>query len=586
MSSRQRRKRKNNRNEPKVSFPGAVTPVLFILVLLMTGSLTPAIVDHECTGFLAPRPDFTRRGEVCPTYNVSAAEWMDESYEMRYLSLFEIDILSEYGIHKISILNQTGLSADGLRLLYEKNSSAVLEALNKSAGALANATSNRTFSELKWNATTPEISVDETTLMVPPGGDPYNPPVKITGYMRVKVSPDTFDLLKSSEYSPGDIMTGMLSMGAEIRLPMELRCDAGHNQTVTSFPPKGVIFGDGKSYYPGIPLIWKIVNFEGTVDIFAVKTLAIIASDRVSYHSAKVTIDSLFEFTNVSFLTNGDTEFKINVTVAARIYRIAVNQSIQKWYSRYLSFGYINADFLRFLLRIGIVSDSELYGYIGVINDTIQAGIRSAFSGVSGLESCMTITGLHDGINITAMKDSPPVSIYVNASFSYRYKPGGAKAAGDMGPGGQYAGNTVTGVRLLTIERTFQATLPGPMRAGHNFMGDGMMNYTFRTPPNVIVFNVTADGARITAIKKDETYSFTVTFRSDDKDKNLIVVFGAEVEYEIEPLIPYIILLLTLLAVWLTLFIAGKKRDKALKNEQKEKLERGELFEDEKEEVP
>lgn len=76
---------------------------------------------------------------------------------------------------------------------------------------------------------------------------------------------------------------------------------------------------------------------------------------------------------------------------------------------------------------------------------------------------------------------------------------------------------------------------------------------------------------------------FTVSYASSDGNKTIRVLFGAEVDYDIEALIPYIMLVLSLVVIWVVLFVAGRKKQKNEELEKKERLARGELLEDEEE---
>lgn len=553
--------------------PFSSTVILFILIL--SGILLP-ILPEKCTSTTtAELFDFSNRYKTSyiAAYgsfkcDVPASEWIDEDYEMRYLSLLRIDILSEYGIHKLSVLNRTGLSANDLKLFYIQNKTELLDAINISISILLNDTLNSVLSGLSWKITQKDITINESSMQIISGKDMFNPPVVVNCYIRLEISADSFGLPEFSTYTPDDILAGILGMGAEIRIPVGLYCLSGHNETIRNYPPAGLIFGDGKRYYAGNPVVWELSNYNGTNSVAEKKTLSIISEDRASYTSAKVSTDVIIRFTNVTFLNTGETELVVNFSAIAGIFRIVVNRTVQAWFSQYFSIKYINSDFIRLLLNSGIISYADLNSVINFVSNTLQAGIKSAFPDITDLKYRLNISHLNDTINVKHLTDQYPISISIEAAFKYLYKPT------------KSLDHSSWAVRLLQIRRTYVSTIPGPKAMGVEFMGDGIMNYTFTLPPDVIIYNVTANGKRVDTIKRDGSYSFIITFAPKDENKTMMLVFGADIDYPIDPLVPYLLLIMALIVVWIVLYIVARRKIR-IDNEEKIILsERGELLEE------
>ena len=555
------------RNDMPARCPSAIGRLVSLFLAFAVISPVPlaAASREDVAAHLAPP------AVQSPRYNVTAPEWIDELYNAHYLSVLEIDISFEFDIHKISIMNWTGIGADDVRLLYAQDPGSVITALNQSSAFMSNLSFASTFGPLNGTVSEPAIVVDRASLEIPFGGDRYNPPIAVYGNMKVDILPATFNFINMTNYNPADVISGILRIGAEIKLPLVLFTQAGHNQTVVNHPPTGINFGDGTKYYGGLPVTWNATNWEGDVPEPSPVTLAMKAISPVNYRNAKVSIDALFDFEIVEFYPTGETNFSINLSITTKISRISVNETLQKYYSKYFLLKYLNADFLRFLFRLGFVTEDELKGFVNIFNELLQTGIYGMFPDVSNITTTVEILGLKNKVEVAKMEDAPPLVICLNSTFNYIYKPGKSDIK-------------ATGLKLYTIKRTFAASLPGPLDAGWDFMGEGKLNYTFRMPKNVIIFEVYVGNKPVSSRKgADGKYSFTVTFSGNERNKSLRVVFGADVEYSIEPLIPYIILIFALVVVWAALFASGRRKKREEEEENRERLYRGEPLEDDEE---
>lgn len=545
-------------------------------------SREPCVLARPAPAGTVCAPAGACSGRACadPGYNVTASEWIDEHYELRFNSVVDAQILFRFSLHKLTLGNLTGAGADAIRAAYAQDPAAISATLTDVSRAMSNNTISDSFSSFsaRISGNESEVALDNASLSIPADLDPYNPPIVVRGYMRVDISLLTFNITVPQKYKPRDILMGILGMGAEIKVPFPMNCPAGHNQTVVSYPPQGVIFGDGAAYYPATPLNWTIANFEGSAAVFEQKTLAMMAQKRAIANGGKVFIGIGVEFDIAEFKATGETVFRTNITGSVALHRVPVNSTVQKWYSEYIFLNYLNSDFLRFLYQLGAITGLQFSAYTAMISQLIRTGIASMFPHVSNLTTSLEITGLDLPFDVSSLSDARPIKISVNAAFTYLYEPTRESSAKSFPPAGGRLPQTI----LYTLRRTFVATLPGPADSGFNFLGEGWLNYSFVMPRNVIIFNASANGQRLDISKgKDDRYRFSVCLPSNATKKSLHVQFGAEIAYNFETLVPYFILIAVLVALWGWLMLLGRKKRKEAEEEKKHRAASADSSEEE-----
>lgn len=242
------------------------------------------------------------------------SEWIEENAALRYVDFQNINLTYNYGIYEQSILGENS-SADRIRQIYAINATMAHEIeaeLRNNVQSEFNRTVDLLYPNKEINITDRTVIINKTSLTSDiPGSDIYHPPVFITVYCWIIVSPDYFNLPEEAKIN--DAVYGTLKMGAHAIANATMSAPPGHNVSVSMIPPKDISFRDENHTEP---IHWTINNWIGSNNITETHKL-------IAYHLSPI----VNKQENIANNVNVDlVDFdRLYINVTSEVYAVEVS---------------------------------------------------------------------------------------------------------------------------------------------------------------------------------------------------------------------------------------------------------------------
>lgn len=398
------------------------------------------------------------------------------------------------------------------------------------------------------------VDVNDSTLLPSATG-----PVIVYAWADLDMRPDYLGFLNGNfpnGWTLEDIAYGVLNAGASARFPVTIRAEPGHNMSARVFVgqgfPSDIAVTDEWSNPPG-SFEWYIINWNGTSE-------KLDTSHAVRMHSTKPPPDSgdvrgrfCADIYSIRFVSQGD-ELTLNLSISLSMHIVGVRDSLRNALPQMLSIGYINSDMLRLLYALhssGCLNFSVDY-YLQEFHGLIDSELSRIFEKEVNTNMDVDWSSLTRTIRVMNMTSAYPVNVSL-AAYSVK-----KMLDRDIG---------FSSFKILSIRRTFTFNIPSLSDY------DATMDYEFKFPKNIRIVNATCPG-HTTESMPDNGGRWFVTFRFQrgDMDTQLKITLGADLEYDLAPLIPFLIIIAALIVVWVIVTILVYKKGKSWRRRRREEI--------------